>query len=290
MWRASDVALWKFQEFFGSKLESKARPKRQRPPTCGPAHSVSATARIDVRRLVFPLYAGTWHGDQFTRCGLAGTGFFITRRGLALTAKHVVESLAPGLALAAAIPSLEGRLVPHKIVWSLGIPTADIAVIRTELVDSAAYFCKFETVDPGSELETVGVPEWMIRADDRGGHRLSLRTLKGYVQYSENASVHASFPLPKGMSGAPMIIDDGLEQFVAGVMVGQSRGEQMEDQWEEATEESNGRTVVRRTEIHRIEYSAVAHLLGPYREFTTSEFGRYTLWQLIKVENAARST
>ena len=42
----------------------------------------------------------------------------------------------------------------------------------------------------------------------------------------------ASFPLPKGMSGAPMIVSDRDSQFVAGVFVGQSRGEEIEDEIE----------------------------------------------------------
>jgi hypothetical protein len=90
----------------------------------------------------------------------------------------------------------------------------------------------------------------------------------------------ASFALPKGMSGAPMIVTEPEHQFVAGVFVGQSRGEEIEDEIIEVIDGATTHT----ERIARVEYFARCDLLAPHRNFVASEFDGLALEALIAKE------
>jgi hypothetical protein len=74
----------------------------------------------------------------------------------------------------------------------------------------------------------------MLETDVAGRTRVAMRCVKGYVSYGRDNSIAANFPLLKRISGAPLIATVGDEQFVAGVFVGQTRGEEIEDQVQES--------------------------------------------------------
>lgn len=240
-----------------------------------------AEIQVDVRRLVFPLIAGRYAAGGFQRSGLAGTGFFIGQHGLAITAAHVVADLAAGHDIQAALPTPEGPMRAHAIRWKVSIPNSDISVVRLDADQTPCFAVRFQTPLMGQNVETTAVPESMLETDAAGRTRILMRCAKGYVSHGMDGWIAASFPLPRGMSGAPVIVTEPDAQYVAGAFVGQLRGEQIEDQIEDIVDEGPGGYRIHRERIARVEYFARGDLLAMHRNFTAPEFQGLTLEQLI---------
>lgn len=169
-----------------------------------------------------------------------------------------------------------------RVRWSVTLPGSDILVMRVEIARSIYFDTRLIELPMGVDVETLAIPQSMLETDQAGAIRIPMRMTKGYVSYGTNGWIAANFPLPKGMSGAPLIVTMLPAQFVAGVFVGQNRGEQIEDQIEEVIEDggANGRHVqVER--VARVEYFARGELLGPYRDFVAPEFNGLPLGELI---------
>lgn len=242
---------------------------------------------IDATRVVFPIVAGTAAPGGFNRTDFLGTGFFVGRHGLALSAAHVVTGLRAGLELRVGLPTQQREMRVFTVQWSVKLPGSDILVMRVE-IDGTAYFePRFVDLPMGVDVETTGIPQSMFEKDQAGRVRMAMRVAKGYVSHGIGGWIAANFPLPKGMSGSPLVTTMPPEQFVAGVFVGQNRGEQIEDQVEEVIEEGGGNG--RRTQIERVsrvEYFARGELLAPHVDFVAPEFDGFTLSELI-AEDAA---
>jgi len=243
----------------------------------------SKQVSIDVRRLVFPLVGGKEVATGFWRTGLLGTGFFVSTRGLAMTAAHVVTNLEDGIEVRAALPSPTRPMNAHKLLWNVVLPGSDIAVIRLAIPTSACFVTRFATIDMGQDVETNAIPQSMLVTDQEGKTGIRLRVMKGYVSYGDKNSIAASSALPKGMSGAPLIVTETDVQYVAGVFVGQSRGEEIED---EITDVSDDGVRTHSERVSRVEYFARGELLARFADFAAPEFGGATLKQLIKLEIA----
>lgn len=248
--------------------------------------------QIDVRFLVFPLIAGQdIPGGGFRRTAFCGTGFFVSTHGLALTAAHVVLPSGDD-EIRAALPASSGPS-PMKAVeidWAVQLPHSDIAVLRLNVPSSQCFLSRFDKVFNCEEVETTGLPESMFETDPSGSTRVDLRCARGYVSHGRGNWIAASFPLPKGMSGAPLIRKHAEEDFVVGVFVGQSRGEQIEDLVEETTDSGPGSTRIIVERVARVEYFARGELLLPFADLRAEEFDGVTLAQLIAKETAPGRT
>jgi hypothetical protein len=60
----------------------------------------------------------------------------------------------------------------------------------------------------GQDVETTASQNSMLIIDAGGKTKVQLRVVKGYVSHGSDETVFANFALPKGMSGAPMIVTD----------------------------------------------------------------------------------
>lgn len=242
--------------------------------------------KIDVRRLVFPLIAGRKTAKGFERVSFAGTGFFVGQRGLALTAAHVIRHEA-GIDLAAALPGADRPMKSHSLLWGAVLPNSDIAIVRIAVEQSTCFAVRFQEVLAGENVETTAIPESMLKTDEEGRTQVSLRCVKGYVSYGFDDRIFASFPLPRGMSGAPVIVNADRAQFVAGVFVGQHRGEQIEDSFEEVIEGAAGERRTQVERVSRVEYFARGDLLVRHRTLRVKEFDGMNLEELIAAEVTA---
>lgn len=239
---------------------------------------------IGVRRLVFPIVGGTESTHGFRHTAFLGTGFFISSRGLALTAGHVVLNLAAGVDVRAALPPTAGgtgAMLAQSLLWRVALPDSDIAVVRVNVSDSACFATRFIAPVMGHDVETAAIPESMLVRDSAGKTKIQLRVAKGYVSHGDDKSIFASFALPRGMSGAPVIVTEPDAQFVAGVFVGQSRGEQIEDEIVEVADIGAGGTHRHTERVSKVEYFARGDLLAPFNGFTAPEFDGLTLEALI---------
>jgi hypothetical protein len=240
--------------------------------------------KIDVRNLVFPVIAGRETAEGFRRTAFRGTGFFISTRGLALTAAHVIHQNPEELRVA--LPATGGSS-PMKAVeldWAITLPNSDIAVLRVNVQSSQCFLSRFDKVLNCEDVETTGLPESMFETEASGSTRIDMRCARGYVSHGRGNWIAASFPLPKGMSGAPLIRKRADDDFVVGVFVGQTRGEQIEDLVEEITESGPSSTRVHVERVARVEYFARGELLRPFADFSAERFGGLTLSQLIARE------
>jgi hypothetical protein len=109
-----------------------------------------------------------------------------------------------------------------------------------------------------------------------------MRCAKGYVSHGQTGWIAASFPLPKGMSGAPLIVTTTSAQFVAGVFVGQTRGEEIEDSVEETVDAGPEGTRTHVERVARVEYFARGDLLARHADLTAPEFEGLSLRELIE--------
>jgi hypothetical protein len=245
---------------------------------------MTGLVKIDVRRMVFPVIAGHPSPEGFRRTGVAGTGFFIGKRGLALTAAHVITNLASGSELRVALPVHEGRspMTAYEIAWSVCLPGSDIAVMRVGVAEAACFPLAFDSLASGQDVETTAVAMSLSETDASGRTRVALRCAKGYVSHGGLGWIAASFALPKGMSGAPLIANIGADEFVTGVFVGQMRGEEIEDLVEEVVDAGPGERRTHTERVARVEYFARGELLQPHKDFSSPAFEGLPFWELVR--------
>jgi hypothetical protein len=220
--------------------------------------------------------------------GFAGTGFFISPRGLALSAAHVLRASNEGIEKWALRPETDGPGWARPIEWVVPLPNSDIAVFRVGVDESPPCFdVSFRNLLLGEDIKTNGLAECMMETGADGVTYMLQRCARGYISHGRDSWCAASFPLPGGMSGSPALsTGNGVDQVV-GVFVGQSRGEVIEDLLEEATEEEHGQRVTRVERVSRVEYFARIDVLAKHKDFRAPQFGSLTLTELIDNDRAA---
>lgn len=167
-----------------------------------------------------------------------GTGFFISKYGVFLTAKHVLDTeiedsdgklrnvldFQQGKGLMAAI-LLKETVYPFAISNVVFHPTADIAlgIARPPLVDNRQIpgvgisLCTIDSQEatPGTKILAFGFQRTMLKIseDDTISVNFQPRYYDGHVkQHYPNGFLlpkwpvyHTSVPLPSGISGCPVI-------------------------------------------------------------------------------------
>jgi hypothetical protein len=230
---------------------------------------------------IFPLFVSP-EGFPNRILEFLGTGFFVNTTGLALTAAHVLHEKDSAL-LRGALPSRSGpTMIGHRILWAAEFPGSDIAAIQLDTPTSICFNPQFEQVPPGQDVHTYAIPESLLEKLPDGMIAINSRVAKGYISHGTRKWVAASFPLPKGMSGAPIVVIENNLLRAAGVFAGQNRGEEIEDLVTNVTDEGpNGKhTLVEKTA--RIEYFARGELLSPYENYIAPEFSGLTLRQMTE--------
>jgi hypothetical protein len=175
--------------------------------------------------------------------------------------------IAEGQDVRAALPTRNGPMRAMNLLWKEALPGSDIAVFRVQVPGNSCFRTRFAVPLMGQDVETAAIPESMLIRDA-----------------SDNTAMFASFALPKGMSGAPMIVTDANKQYVEGVFVGQSRGEEIEDEIVEVADTSPDGTHRHTERVSRVEYFARGDLLLPYQDFIAPKFDGLTLGALIAKE------
>lgn len=168
---------------------------------------------------------------------LMGTGFWITRYGLFLTAGHVVDEIIDGpngkprTATALHFRSDEGVIHARSIRRITRLHGADLAVGQAEnfmdkvpaapLSNRVAVLST--TIPPiGSRLVTFGYPEnrtpFDVSGPEKGVFRIACRYFEGQLRTAATRSTHPLLPyphletsieLPGGVSGGPVIDEKG---------------------------------------------------------------------------------
>jgi hypothetical protein len=231
------------------------------------------------------LVGKTLPDNRFDFRAIVGTAFFIGH-GLAVTAAHVLTAKREDEELRLSWRDvMPGQLRAYRAEWHVTLPKSDIAVLSLVDIDNPTFRVDLRELYLGEDVQTTGLAEG-LQIPRGKGFELIQRTLKGYVTHGRRVHVDLSFALPKGMSGAPLLVRSGEQVRVVGVMVGQTRVELVEDQIEERSEDlSTGTKRIERERVARVEYTARADMLYPHSDLRLPEFGGFTFAELIGHRN-----
>lgn len=233
----------------------------------------------DIRDHVFPIQVGIYPANLASEMfvidkdSFLGTGFFITRNGVALTAAHCMpdpEALG-GKSLCAGLWD-GSRIRAHRVLASAQFGNLDIAVIKIENVESKFLPLSFETLPMAEDVCTVGLPAHLL-----WNQGIEVRALKGHVTRSGHF-LELSFAVPAGMSGSPVLSG----KRVVGVLQGNHKAEILEDRIEETVEQTPGREVKRIQEVRAVINYGLATPLHPMRMMKHEIFGEQTFEEFIK--------
>jgi Trypsin-like peptidase domain len=206
-----------------------------------------------------------------------GTGFFVTKRGDAITAAHVLqeqEDLPPGYRLVAVI-FVDGIETVCWVTRSLKFSELDLALFYVNLSETKYLPVDFPAILPGTDFQLIGIPSHEVT-----GNGKEMRILKGHVTLVSNR-LELSIPVPAGMSGSPLFVD----KKVIGYAVGLVRSEELEEATEIIEEMSNTREVIRITEIRRCTYYGIGYAFHRISTHVESALGNMTLPKFIEMRN-----
>lgn len=231
----------------------------------------------DTREYIFPIYSVKSDGINIyidTRIFL-GTGFFVSKKGDALTANHVIpEEVAPDCRLIA-ILFHNGQ---QAICWINNVfkfKNADIALIEINIQNNNFLEISAETICSGQDIEIIGIPK-----HDRNNAGKEMRVLKGHVTLSHTI-LELNFPVPAGMSGSPVF--KGTQ--VIGIATGRVRSEEIEDSYEEIQMISDHKEVIKLTEIRSVIYYGLSQPFSTFKHLTHEDLNNITLFDFITEQN-----
>lgn len=211
----------------------------------------------DVRRYIFGLFVGDSPDDlpanapiKMDFAAFCGTAFFITRNGIALSAAHCIPNEIPaGKALLAA--TWNGSAPLWIRVDQCLVPIgSDLAILKLTAGLTSYFEPSFERPTIGQDVSTLGFPSTIENLGE-----YDLRCLKGHITAAArpNQDLDLSFPVPRGMSGSPLLSSDGRA-------IGLVRGTNRSELVEEETEDSGGSNATRIVTKRVIQYGAAEGL------------------------------
>ena len=241
----------------------------------------------DVRQYVFPIHLGSSNKKdqksyfQIDKKGFLGTGFLITKTGVALSAAHCVPDpkSIEGKSISAGLWD-GNHLRSHKIISSITWPNFDIALIKLENSNGKFLPLSFEQIYMGMDIFTVGIPSHSIW--QKG---IEVRCLKGHVTFS-GKFLELSFAAPRGMSGSPVF----SEGKVIGVISGNVRSEDLEDQIEEIVELTDDKEKIKITETKSVINYGLAEQIKTLRNEKHEMFENRTFEELILYLNDEKNS
>jgi hypothetical protein len=125
----------------------------------------------DMRELVFPLFSVPSEGDTIRSKQriFLGTGFFVSKRGDAITASHILPPPASLQAGHRVIAVVHRNGVQH-ICWvtrvaSLG--TFDVALFHVDIAPTTYWRINDAEVLPGTDVQIVGIPSHEVHQEGK---------------------------------------------------------------------------------------------------------------------------
>jgi hypothetical protein len=233
----------------------------------------------DTREYVFPIFeiSSANNTVDVATATFLGTGFFVTRRGDAITAAHVLpdpKQLQPGRRIVAVV-LVAGKQTVCWITQAAEFAGFDVALIKVNLTET-----KFLPVDgpeilPGTDVMVIGMPKHSV-----GRSGLEMRVLKGHVTGVYDR-LELSFAVPAGMSGAPVFVGE----TVIGYATGRVRSEAIEDQTEELVTVADNVEKIRLQTTSSIIYYGLAKEFHALRDIRDPALSNQTLLELIRTRN-----
>lgn len=230
---------------------------------------------------VFPVALYSVQDGEANVKEVMGTSFLIGKRGVFLTARHVMESAqanakAKDLQYGLVVKGDDGNSPKSFIARPLFIEFAeapyDIAVGQITYGFASTLTLQSVDVELWKEVATFGYPLNAVSGSPTD-LRLNIRGHRGYVQRvlspgdipvgTSPAAFELSFLLGRGISGAPLFIHSNPQDIVVGVCVGSIRSELVEDERLEVMDNNSTYLELKL----KIEEYGVAHDLRPLHDW-----------------------
>lgn len=222
-------------------------------------------------------------------CEFFGTAFFINSGGTFLTAQHVIDAAYQSIEESGGFIGLCVR--PNGENGSVACPITSTEAANPPydicIGTIAANFPTFFTLAPVSvsvwrEVASYGYP---ATAQNRSAGKFWMygRGFRGYLHREMKAgelpgnyhpdAFETSFPMPQGLSGAPLFVHGSQMDVVIGVCVGVNRGETTEYLFEELQADGE----LTRERRVRIEEYGIAHDVRPLLDWRPTNLGGLSL-------------
>jgi hypothetical protein len=233
----------------------------------------------DAREYIFPIFSVNAEGEgiHLESRTFLGTGFFVTKRGDAISAGHVPPTpseLPPDRRLIA-IVQCDGVATPCWITRAAKLEAFDVVLLHVNLEETKYLPLSSQGIMPGTDVQIVGIPNNDINNDGK-----EMRIFKGHVTLS-GRRLELNFPVPAGMSGSPVFVGSK----VIGYATGQVRSEELEEAIETLNKVSNEKEIIHITEIRRIIYYGIAYAFNAFQNIRDPVLNNKTLLEFVDSQN-----
>jgi hypothetical protein len=233
----------------------------------------------DAREYLFALFEVTTTEKAIELAGrrYLGTGFFVSSKGDAVTAAHVLPdpaTLALNRRLVACL-AIDGEQRFAWVTHGAVLEAFDVALFHVNLEQTKYFEISSEEVPPGTDISVIGYPSHQIL-----GKGIEMRFLKGHVT-AVMPRLELNFPVPAGMSGSPVFI--GTK--VVGFATGRVRSEEIDEQTEELITVTKSVEQLRIRTTASIIYYGLANSFWMLKDIQDPVLGGKTLIELIEDRN-----
>jgi len=239
----------------------------------------SPSDEIDTREFVFPLITIVIKNDlaQKRTMKFLGTAFFVAKNGVAVTAAHVIPREIESDRILAAALFVDGKENIYPIEDVLRLDEFDFALLSVQCPPTKYLPIAMPRLLMGTDVEILGIPDHTTTDDGTK----QMRLLKGHIVTLDSKKFEVNFPVPAGMSGSPVLVDD----HVVGYATGRVRSEELEDLYEEIEEISNNVEKITIIKSHRVTLYGVGHPFQQIMNLTLTALEDQTLAQFLAIQN-----
>lgn len=233
----------------------------------------------DAREYIFPIFSveAEDNGVHLETRVFLGTAFFVTKKGDAITASHVLpipDELQSGRRLVAII-QYDGKETVCWITRAAKFDAFDLALLHVNLDETKYLPISSQRIPSGTDIQLIGIP-----SNDINNLGKEMRILKGHVTLAWK-KLELNFPVPAGMSGSPVFAGTKVVGYATGLV----RSEELEEATETIENVSNTKEVVRITEIRRITSYGLAYAFNAHENVRDSVLDNKTLMEFIASRN-----
>lgn len=233
----------------------------------------------DAREYIFPLFLvdSKDNGIFFESRVFLGTAFFVSKRGDAITANHVIpkpDNLPPGKRVVAIVQ----QGTEQQVCWltrAASFEECDLALIHVNLERTKYLSLSDEEVSAGADVQLIGVPSHEVWLSGK-----EMRILKGHVTLVAK-QLELNIAVPLGMSGCPVFLGTKVVAFATQSV----KSEEVEDYTEEVELLSNNKEKIIITKVTRVTHYGMAYPLSKLRGQVSPVFDGKTLTELIEARN-----
>lgn len=233
----------------------------------------------DAREYIFPLFSvdSKDNGVFLESRVFLGTAFFVSKRGDAITANHILpkpDDLPRGKRVVAVVQ----RGTEQQVCWlthAAAFDDCDLALIHVNLDRTKYLPVSDEEVTLGSDVQLIGIPSHEVWVSGK-----EMRILKGHVTLVAK-QLELNIAVPLGMSGSPVFLGPKVVAYATSSV----KSEEVEDYTEEVELIANNKEQIRITKVTRVTQYGMAYPLSKLRGHTSPVFEGKTLMQLIAARN-----